>query len=87
MRHTTNPAGLTTSTLILPAHWASYFANGETNGISAHDLSVAQSCERLFGACTGCSDTAFFQAFHDASADGVLSGDCLTYTFTDNTKE
>ena len=87
MRHTLNPMGLETTTLTLPAHWASYFVNGETEGLSAHDLSVAQSCESLFGACTGCSDEAFFQAFHDASADGVLPGDCLAYTFMDNAKE
>lgn len=79
-----NPTGLvlTTSLLTLPAYWAGYLINGDTEGMSPHEVSVAEAFEREHGACTGCSEEPFFQHHHDASADGVLAGDCLHYTFT-----
>jgi len=82
-RSINNPTGLTLTTtlLTLPAHWAGYFINGEPEGIPRSDLTVAQSCERLYGVCSGCSEAAFFEPYHDARADGVLPADCLIYTF------
>jgi hypothetical protein len=85
--HGLNPTGLTESTLDLPAHWASALVNGDytsfddSNPDDIKEQSTIAQIEDLFGSCTGVSDTPEFRVHHDASADGVLPCDCLTYTF------
>jgi len=85
--HGLNPTGLTETTLDLPAHWASALINGDytsfddSNPEDSDEMAIIDHIERLFGSCTGVSDTPEFRTHHDASADGVLPCDCLTYTF------
>jgi hypothetical protein len=77
----TNPVGLTTTTLTLPAHWASYLINGDADTMDDTEACIASECEKLYGACVDCSDEPTFCRYHDATADGVLAGVCLAFTF------
>lgn len=77
-----------TTTATLPAHWASYLINGEASSFSleADGDEELELIDRLckeegFGHCLDCTEEAEFRWTHDATAYGVLAGNCLTYTF------
>ena len=84
MKAKSNPVGLTETTLTLPAHWAGALINGDYEGVDDTDACVINECEKLYGSCVGCSDTPEFHKYHDATADGVLAADCLTFTFIEH---
>ena len=86
-----NPAGLafTETKLLLPAHWACALINGDTTGFDStpgddHEVSIICEVQRLFGSCVAASDYPEFAWTHDATADGILAADCLTFTFISN---
>jgi hypothetical protein len=83
-----NPTGLafTETKLLLPAHWACALINGDYTGFDitpsdAHEISIICEVQRLYGSCVAASDYPEFAWTHDATADGVLAADCLTFTF------
>lgn len=87
MKSRTNPSGRTETTLRLPAWWASALVNSDFSGITdAHENDTIHLAVTLFGCCVGCSDEAGFQSYHDASANNILAGDCLSYTFVSDKK-
>ena len=78
------PHGAVTLTeLTLPASWAQYFINGDKTLIDTLDMDDRRALRNTeaFGSCISCSDAEFFTWRHDASADGVLPGMCLVFTF------
>lgn len=78
-----NPAGLafTETKLLLPAHWACALINGDYTGTDDEEDAIIDEVQRLFGSCVAASDYPEFAWTHDATADGILAADCLTFTF------
>lgn len=77
---------ITQTRMVLPESWAPYLINADKSGFdrfSPEDQAAIQAT-RKFGHCVDCSDDAAFVWHHDACADGVLPGMCLTYTFVES---
>lgn len=80
---------MNTTTLTLPAHWASYLINGDGSSLYLNQDQGEEEIdliERLLeyegaGNCISCTEKSQFRWVHDATGFGALSGDCLTYTF------
>lgn len=75
-------------TFDLPAHWASYFINGDETGYDGDDLQAMREIERdmvsWYGQChclTVDGDGDDFRRYHDATNYGVLACNVATFTF------
>lgn len=71
------------STYLLPAHWAPALVNDDWTGLSEQDeeqLNRLLVGEELPMAAS-CSEESQFTRHHDARPYGVLSCECLTFTF------
>lgn len=73
--------GFVETRLLLPTHWAPYLVNGDRDQMTDDEEALCTHIEHLFGHCTGVSETSEFAHHHDATADGILSADCSTFTF------
>ena len=78
-----------TESYMLPAHWASYLINGDASSFSLdEDEGEAELAviDRIIenidaGSPVDCSEESIFMTYHDARPYGILSTDCLLYTF------
>lgn len=73
------------STYLLPAHWAPALINGDWTGMSERDEEQLMACIAGEGLpdAVSCSEESEFTRYHDARPYGVLSCECLTFTFLD----
>ena len=70
-----------TTTLTLPAHWASALVNADFSGMDDREIAELETWQNsnTHNSPLAVSAEPEFVAFHDAP--GVLPADCLTYTF------
>jgi hypothetical protein len=70
-----------TTTLSLPAYWASYLINGDASGLEDGEQERVDEFLAREGlpAPVSCSDEAYFSRHNDAHIG--LAGDVLHYTF------
>lgn len=63
-----------------PSHWACYFINGDSSGMTDEEIAAADAfAEWLGGDIVDCEDAGFMM-HHDASQFGVGGADCQTYS-------
>ena len=75
-------ATIDTTTYTLPEFWASALINDDYTGLEDMDAALLNEWldEYQPGFCVGCTDSAEFTPWHDATTK-VGAADCLDFTF------